>query len=116
MWPSYHDAGDGLACVDQGITESHDLPVDLLSSWDHLVEPVNGEQELQQLAWEETPADLTPDPQHATGSVLSTADCTGHATAELAAGTQHEMQSVRGRRKQEINRLAQQRSRQKKQV
>lgn len=113
MWPSYHDAGVGLACVEQGITGVHDLPSDILTDWENLPDLDVGHQ-LQPLAWETTHedsaallADKLPDSGGQGYSIVA---------AEPTTDTQHHAAADTGRCKQEVNRLAQKKSRQKKQV
>ena len=116
MWPSYRHAGHGLEYVEQGITGRHELPSDIISAaeWDSLVEPLADDEGMRCLAWEQTPGDL---PALTPGDLPGIAlHMDGLGAVASAEGPQHQAAAVPDRRKQEINRLAQKKSRHKKQV
>lgn len=115
MWPLYENAGGGLEYVEQGITGRHDLPSDIVSAaeWDSLVEPLHYEEGMTFLAWEQIPGDLPAlTPADLPGTAVQ---FDGFGAVASADGPQHQAE-LPDRRKQESNRLAQRKSRQKKQV
>lgn len=114
MWPTFQDAGPGMAYVEEGITQSHPLPCDILCmyDWDHLIEPRDCVDGLEPLAWEHSPSDLpalSPAnlPENAAGFGVTRTETTD---------PQDQAGAVPARRKQESNAQAQRKSRQKKKV
>ena len=135
MWPIHQDAGPGMAYVEQGITQSHPLPCDILCAYDwDLIEPLDCVEGLEPLAWEHSPSDLPalssahlPEPlawEHSPSDLpaLSSAHlpenavCSGGITRSETTDNQDQADPVPARRKQDSNAQAQRKSRQKKKV
>ena len=102
-----------MAYVEEGITQSHPLPRDILRvyDWDNLIEPLDCVDGLEPLAWEHSPSDLAA---LSPANLPEDAVCSGGVPRTETTDIQD--QAVPARRKQESNAQAQRKSRQKKKV